>query len=203
MVYQWRPRQMAEVRSLQSQVHNVTGRSASGDRTILPLSSIQYLLPRKLYKHERGISNPDHQHICRHYKEFRQGQEPSLFLNARRSSNSTDVSRTAKHLRAGDVSGFPCVLEKWFTCIHKVFYQIQLRFSQGWPLFISDSVNAEHRFFWHARHVVHLYIWLKQCLSLSVSMGDSLSSSCSARFPRVRKRKMSKQSSRGLPYNIA
>ena len=40
MVYQWRPRQMAEVRSLQSQLHSVSRRSASGDRIILPLSSM-------------------------------------------------------------------------------------------------------------------------------------------------------------------
>ena len=35
MAYQWRPRQMAEVRSLQSQLHCVNGRSASGDRIIV------------------------------------------------------------------------------------------------------------------------------------------------------------------------
>ena len=36
---------MAEVRSLQSQLHNVNGRSASGDRIILPLSSMSEVLP--------------------------------------------------------------------------------------------------------------------------------------------------------------
>ena len=35
MEYTWRPRRMAEVRSLQSQLHSVNGRSASGDRKIL------------------------------------------------------------------------------------------------------------------------------------------------------------------------
>ena len=39
MVYQWRPPQVAEVSSLQSQLHSVNGRSASGDRIFLPLSS--------------------------------------------------------------------------------------------------------------------------------------------------------------------
>ena len=37
-------RQMAEVRSLQSQLHKVNGRSASGDRMILPWSSISDVL---------------------------------------------------------------------------------------------------------------------------------------------------------------
>ena len=41
---EWRPRQMAEVRSLQSQLHSVNGRSASGDLTILPLSSMSEVL---------------------------------------------------------------------------------------------------------------------------------------------------------------
>ena len=40
IVYQWRPRQIAEVRSLQSQLNSVSGRSASGDRIILPLASM-------------------------------------------------------------------------------------------------------------------------------------------------------------------
>ena len=44
MVHQWRPRQIAEVRSLQSQLHSVNGRSASGDLTILPLSSMSEVL---------------------------------------------------------------------------------------------------------------------------------------------------------------
>ena len=47
MVCQWRPRQMAEVRSLQSHLHNVKGRSASGDRIILPLSSMSEVLGMK------------------------------------------------------------------------------------------------------------------------------------------------------------
>ena len=41
------PRQMAEVTSLQSQLHNASGRSASGDRIILPLSSISEVLVRQ------------------------------------------------------------------------------------------------------------------------------------------------------------
>ena len=44
MVYLWRPRQIAVVRSLQSQLHSVNGRSASGDRIILPLSSMSDVL---------------------------------------------------------------------------------------------------------------------------------------------------------------
>ena len=38
---------MGEVRSLQSQVHKVRGRSASGERMILPLSSMSEVLGRK------------------------------------------------------------------------------------------------------------------------------------------------------------
>ena len=38
-VYQWRPRQMAVVRILQSHLHSVNGRKASGDLTIRPLLS--------------------------------------------------------------------------------------------------------------------------------------------------------------------
>ena len=44
MVCQWRPRQIAEVRSLQSQLNSVNGRSASGDVAILPLSSMSEVL---------------------------------------------------------------------------------------------------------------------------------------------------------------
>ena len=44
IVYQWRPRQTAEVRSLKSQLHHVNGRSASGERIILPRSSVSELL---------------------------------------------------------------------------------------------------------------------------------------------------------------
>ena len=44
MVYQWRPWQMADERSLQSKLHNVNGRSASGDRIILPRSSVSEVL---------------------------------------------------------------------------------------------------------------------------------------------------------------
>ena len=44
MVYQWRPRQMADVRSFQSQLHSANGRSASGDRISLPLSSMSEAL---------------------------------------------------------------------------------------------------------------------------------------------------------------
>ena len=47
MVYQWRPQQIAEVRSLQSQLHSVNGRSASGDLIILPLSSMSEVLVTK------------------------------------------------------------------------------------------------------------------------------------------------------------
>ena len=36
MVYQWRPRQIAVVSVLQSQLHSVSGRKASGDFKILP-----------------------------------------------------------------------------------------------------------------------------------------------------------------------
>ena len=35
---------MAEVSSLQSQLHSVNGRSASGDRTILPRSSVSNVI---------------------------------------------------------------------------------------------------------------------------------------------------------------
>ena len=44
IVYQWRPRQIADVRILQSQLHSVNGRSASGDRIILQLSSMSEVL---------------------------------------------------------------------------------------------------------------------------------------------------------------
>ena len=92
-----RPRQMAEVKSLQSQLHNVNGRSASGDRIILPRLSVSevkgiktvrlsanyqkyFFPPMWLDQHERGTSNQGHQHICKHRREFRQDQEPSLSL---------------------------------------------------------------------------------------------------------------------------
>ena len=44
MVYLSRSRQMAEVRSSQSQLHSVNGRSGSGDQIILPVSSMSEVL---------------------------------------------------------------------------------------------------------------------------------------------------------------
>ena len=48
-------------------------------------------------------------------------------------------------------------------------------FVQGMTVFISDRIETKHRFFWHARRIVHFCIWLAHCLSPSVSKGDSLS----------------------------
>ena len=44
------------------------------------------------------------------------------------------VGHIAKILRAGDVSGLPHVLGKWFLNTHKVFFLIHLRFPRDGPL---------------------------------------------------------------------
>ena len=66
MVYPWRPRQIAEVSILQSQLHSVNGLKASGDLTILPLSSITKDLGTKtvLLSAECAGIVPPSAHVC-------------------------------------------------------------------------------------------------------------------------------------------
>ena len=96
---------MAEVRSLQSQLHKVIGRNASGDRTILPLSSTSEDLGMKtvlLIAKCSGTAPPFHQVFVRVEKEVG-AQSPctpidtvrdavrarcGIFLQAMSSSNS-------------------------------------------------------------------------------------------------------------------
>ena len=182
MVYQWRPRQMAEVRSSQSQLHSVNGRSASGDRIILPLPSMSGVLGiSEMFRNgtsfqqilisvekELGASPPAH--LQAPYG-IPSGSGAESFFKAMSSSNSVRsmwsngyrqelFEHTARYFRTGDASGPRCGLEKWTPNTHKAFFLIHLRFPLGC---------------WHARHVIQLCIWLVHCLSLFVSKGDSLS----------------------------
>ena len=136
MVYQWRPRQIADVRSLQSQLHNVNGRSASGDLIILPLSSMPEVFGIKttfgemlrngtpfqqiLKGVEKELRAQAPRHTCRHHPEsIVPGAES--FFKATSSSNSVrsmangyrqELSEhTARYFRTGDASGPRCGLK--------------------------------------------------------------------------------------------
>ena len=163
---------LQEVRSLQSQFHNVSGRSASGDRMILQLSSMSdvsgiktvllsakqsgiVLPPIRLDKHERGTSNQFHQHICRRRREFRQDQsrvflQSKEFIKVSLMNSLIDVIRSLLNILQNI---FVLVIPRaFFACLENgspILTKSSSRFIfifQGVALFICNSTGRKHGF---------------------------------------------------------
>ena len=155
MVYPWRPRQIAEVSILQSQLHSVNGLKASGDLTILPLSSITKDLGTKTvllsaecagysttlqHMFVRAKQNPRTQPSRTPAKAVRNSirAEADSFFEAMRSSNS--ILSITQRMSSGAFLNIPkdiftfvmpralgACLENRTPNNHTSFFQIDLR----------------------------------------------------------------------------
>ena len=122
------------------------------------------MLPsKKLDKHERGTSNQSHQQTLWKPKGIPSGPGAESVNKARKSSNSSwsivqlissvacctnhktePVEHIAKHLRAGDVSGLPHVLGKWFS--KTKFYSWFIFVLQRMALCSCNKTENQHKF---------------------------------------------------------
>ena len=155
----------AEVRTLQSQLHSVNGRGASGDRVILPRSSVSEVLGDRdgltFSKTIRNITSLQYSLISTKEELRTKATSASVdtekesvksksrvFLQSKEVINlsltdgpimpSRDCYKIAKSLHVGDALDLPHVPGKWFTSTHRAVYQSHLHSPRERPLHLSQ-----------------------------------------------------------------